>query len=49
MTKTATISTVVRDLVDAHIHRVIVTDEHGVLKGIVSTIDVMAALLRVPV
>lgn len=40
---------VVRDIIDAHVHRVLVTDEQGKLLGLISTIDVLAALLRVPV
>lgn len=39
---------VVRLFVDSHIHRVVVTDDEGGLRGIISTIDVMSALLRVP-
>lgn len=42
------IEKVVRSFVDAHVHRVIVADADGKLKGIISTIDVMALLLRVP-
>jgi CBS domain-containing membrane protein len=40
------LATVVRDMVDAHIHRVVVTDSDGKLKGIISTTDILAALLR---
>lgn len=42
------IDKVVNDMVFAHIHRVIVLDEGGQLKGLVTTTDVLAALLRVP-
>jgi CBS domain-containing protein len=37
---------VVRDMVDAHVHRVIVLDDNRRPVGIVSTTDVLAALLR---
>jgi CBS-domain-containing membrane protein len=42
----APLSTVVSYLIDAHLHRVLVLDEDQRLKGIVSTIDVLAALQR---
>lgn len=37
---------VVQSMVDAHLHRVLVTDDSGRLVGIVATTDVLAALLR---
>jgi CBS domain-containing protein len=37
---------VIQNMVDAHIHRVVVLDEERRLQGIISTIDVLAALLR---
>ena len=40
------IQKVVRSFVDAHVHRILVTDPAGKLRGIISTIDVIAALLR---
>lgn len=40
------IETIIRDFVDAHIHRVLVVDDVGKLVGLISTIDVMAKLLR---
>lgn len=42
------IEKVVRSFIETHIHRVLVTDSAGKLRGIISTIDVMASLLRVP-
>lgn len=45
--ETDSLERVVRSFVDAHVHRVIVTDADGRLKGIISTIDVMALLLRI--
>ena len=38
--------TVVEKIVDAHIHRVIVLDTDQQLLGIISTTDILAALLR---
>jgi len=38
---------VVRNMVDAHVHRVLVLDDDGNLEGIISTTDVLAALMRV--
>jgi CBS domain-containing protein len=38
---------VIRNMVDAHIHRVVVLDRERRLQGIISTMDVLAALLRV--
>ena len=40
------LNVVVQRLVDAHIHRVVVLGADRRLKGIVTSIDVMAALLR---
>ena len=40
------IDVLVRGIVDAHVHRVIVLDEKRRLVGIVTTTDVLAALLR---
>jgi CBS-domain-containing membrane protein len=40
------LETVVQRMVDAHVHRVVVLDADHRLKGIVSTTDVLAALLR---
>lgn len=44
-----TIERVVRDFVDARIHRVLVIDKEGKLVGLITTMDVIAALLRAPV
>jgi predicted transcriptional regulator len=41
-----TAGTIVKDIVDAHVHRVLVTDTNGRLQGIVSTTDILAALMR---
>jgi CBS-domain-containing membrane protein len=38
--------TVIQNIVDAHIHRVVVLDEDQGLQGIISTTDILAALLR---
>ena len=43
------IEKIVRDFVDAHVHRVLVVDDEGKLVGLISTIDVLASLLRIPV
>jgi CBS domain-containing protein len=40
------LDSVVKRLVSAHIHRVLVLDDDRRLKGIISTTDVLAALLR---
>ncbi len=40
------IATVVRDIVDAHVHRVLVLSQQHQLLGIISTIDLLAALQR---
>ncbi len=40
------LETVIQKFIDAHIHRVIVTDDLGKLIGIVSTTDVLAAILQ---
>lgn len=45
----ASIEEVVRDIVDAHVHRVLVVDDEGKLVGLISTIDVLASLLQVMV
>ena len=37
---------IVADMVNAHIHRVVVVDETGQPQGLISTTDVLAALLR---
>lgn len=44
-----TLEKIVRNFVDAHVHRVLVVDDDDRLLGLVSTIDVMASLLRIPV
>lgn len=41
-----TLSSVISKMIDAHIHRVIVVNPEGQLRGIVSTTDILAALLR---
>jgi CBS domain-containing protein len=38
---------VVADMIDAHVHRVLVLDANQRLAGIISTTDVLSALLRV--
>jgi len=43
---TTTIGTLARLMIDAHIHRVIVTDHKGRPAGIVSSTDVLAAVAR---
>jgi CBS domain-containing protein len=40
------LATVLRDIIDAHVHRVLVLDEDRQVQGIISTIDVLAALQR---
>ena len=40
------IEKVARDFVDARIHRVLVIDTEGKLAGLITTVDVIAALLR---
>ena len=40
------LATVVQNIVDAHVHRVLVVDENKKLQGIISTMDVLAALQR---
>jgi len=40
----ALLSTVARQMIDAHIHRVIVVDDHGHPLGIVSSTDIVAAV-----
>ncbi len=41
------LETIVQKMVDAHVHRVLVLGENQCLQGIISTTDVLAALLRV--
>lgn len=45
-TEETSLETVVQSMVDAHIHRVVVLDSEKKLRGIVSTTDVLAALLN---
>jgi CBS domain-containing protein len=40
------LGTAIQRMVDAHIHRLVVVNEQGSLVGIVSTTDVLAALMR---
>lgn len=40
---------VMRDFVDAQIHRVVVLDENQKLVGLITTVDVIAAMLRVSI
>ena len=42
----AAIGTVIKYMIEAHIHRVVVLDEQRRLEGIVSTTDVLAAMVR---
>lgn len=42
----ATLGNIVQRMVDGHIHRVVVLNENDQLQGIISTIDMLAALLR---
>ena len=42
------LETIVQHMVDAHIHRVVVLDRNRRLKGIISSMDVLAALMRHP-
>jgi len=44
-----TVEKVARDFIDAHIHRVLVIDNKGKLAGLITTTDVIAALLRTSV
>lgn len=44
--ETATVQTIIQYLIDAQIHRVIVVDDSGRMSGLVSTVDVLAALQR---
>ena len=46
VTPETTVRTIVKDLIDAHIHRVVVLDERRALVGIISSTDVLAAMLR---
>jgi len=45
-TEETPLATVVQSMVDAHIHRVVVMDSGRRLRGIISTTDVLAALLN---
>ena len=45
-TEEAPLATVVQSMVDAHIHRVVILDLKKRLRGIISTTDVLAALLH---
>jgi predicted transcriptional regulator len=40
------LKTIIQHMVDAHIHRILVLDRDRRLQGIVSTVDVLAGLLR---
>lgn len=42
----ASVEKIAQSMVDAHLHRVLVIDENEQLRGIVSTTDILAALLR---
>lgn len=46
VTEQTLLATVVADLVEAHIHRVVVLDVQQRLRGLISTTDILAALLR---
>ena len=46
VTENTPLQTIVQQMVDAHIHRVVVLDDHQHLQGIISTMDVLAALRR---
>ena len=46
VTPESTMRTIVTDLVDAHIHRLVVLDDQRTLLGIISSSDVLAAILR---
>lgn len=46
VTEDAPLARIVQSMVDAHLHRVLVLNEASQLKGIVATMDVLAALLR---
>ena len=46
VTENTSLEDVIRQMVDAHVHRVLVLDSSRYLKGIISTIDVLAASLR---
>lgn len=41
-----TLAVIVQDMIDAHIHRVVVLDENRKLLGVISTTNILAALLR---
>jgi CBS-domain-containing membrane protein len=40
------LAVIIQDMIDAHIHRVVVLDENRKLLGIISTTNILAALLR---
>ena len=44
VTQQTPVGTIISMLIDAHIHRVLVVDQHGHLKGMVTAMDVLAAL-----
>jgi len=46
VTEDTPLSVVIRQMVSAHVHRILVLDAGRHLKGIISTMDVLAALLR---
>ena len=46
VTEDTTLGVVIRQMVDAHVHRVLVLDSARRPQGIISTMDVLAALLR---
>lgn len=46
VSKDESLATIVKNVVDAHVHRVLVVNSDRQLQGLVSTIDVLAALLR---
>ena len=46
VSSSATVREIAHDMVEAHVHRVVVLDESGRLEGLISTIDILAAVLR---
>jgi CBS domain-containing protein len=46
VTEETPLATIIQYMVDAHVHRVLVLDSSRRLKGIVTTMDVLAAVLR---
>lgn len=46
VTEDTPMGVVIRQMVDAHVHRVLVLDSGRKLKGIISTMDVLSGLLR---